>query len=778
MEKTESERIEESKNVIVTASILVTVGVAYILGYTGSCASTEELAFFPALGNAFMNLGNGQLFYMPSLLSFKYAIVSPLFGALCYFWLSNDYRKNQSAKRGTEEGTARFATKKEISEYNQECGEDPPVIVPTENRPIIEYDPEKDKQMYPQSFIMSQHLRRPCDLRRSAVIGNNNIMIVGGAGTGKSRFVMKPNLLQMNCSYVITDPSGEMIESIGSVLRDHGYKIKIFNISDMGHSNCYNPLAYIRDEAGVDMLIECLINNTTKGEGGGDNQFFVDAEKLLYSACIFYLKDYCNNVMQKTFSSIVKLINMSKVDENNPNAKSPLDRLFDAIPQDSLAATRYRAFKQAAGKTLKSIIISCVVRLRPFMTPQVVNLTNSDSLDLSQIGYEKTALFIITPQADRTYAFLASMLYSQLFETLYHEGEERKAKGLSEELPIPVRCMMDEFANIGEVPEFPSKLATMRKYNISATIVLQDIAQIEAMYEDNWKTLVGNCSTFIFLGTQEPNTLKYYSELLGNQTIRVKSENRSEGPRGSASKGFQASGRPLMTPDELMRMPKMDCIVFTQNKYPVYDKKYDYTQHPYYKWTGDADKQYSYLYKTMQVYDNTKRSRLTGILQAVSEAQRFRKIKEQPEIKRANDIVLDQNIEHTVRFDDETEKKIYESLLNQYMITGADNIKNGVCVISNIGSFPSAHIHRLARETSAFLAVPMLMIFSDDENGVRQCIGYGRTESDQNRLTAAMTNEIAEKIVRRKNDPFIMTAIPSSSFDDYVTSVRGAIDII
>ena len=350
-----------------------------------------------------------------------------------YFFMDADTERNMAYNKDQSAGSGGFMTEKDMKNYNDK---------------FISPEPPKDeKHKYDPSpnMIMSHNFRRPVNSRK--LIGNNNVLVEGAAGTGKSRFVIKPNILQLNCSYVITDPSGEMISATGTMLKEAGYEIKIFNISDMQHSNCYNPLHYIRNEAGVSMLVDCLIKNTTSEQSKSGDQFFTNAEKLLYCACIFYLKDHCTNVQAKNFPSIMTLINASKVNENNPNEASDLDKLFETVPRTSLAHKYYKAFKQASGKTLKSIIISCVTRLQPFLTPQVVNLTKKDTLELDKMGDRKTALFIITPQADRTYSFLASMLYSQAFETWYYIGEQQKANGGSEQLKVPVRCLMDEFAN-------------------------------------------------------------------------------------------------------------------------------------------------------------------------------------------------------------------------------------------------------------------------------------------------------------------------------------------
>ena len=444
MAVTEADRKANTKMMTLYISVVIGIIAGYFIAYGYGLSATENMTFSEGLQAAFGRITSGSIMVPLAFQSFLgFFFGGGIVGGAVYFLMSIDNEKRYHYNENEVAGTGGFMEKKDMAAYMQKYIEkDPPPI--TKGLPVP-FDPENDKKMYSQSIIMSRNFRRPMDSRK--LIGNNNVLIVGAAGTGKSRFLMKPNILQMNASYVITDPSGEMIYSLGRTLRDHGYKVKIFNISDMTHSNCYNPLSYIRDEAGVKMLIECLINNTSKGEAGGDNQFFVDAEQLLYSACIFYLKDFCGDDSRKNFAGVISMINASSVNEMDPNSKSPLDLLFENLPHSSLAWKYYKAFKQAAGKTLKSIIISCVTRLQPFLIPQVVNLTKTDDLHLERIGEEKTALFIITPQADRTFSFLASMLYHQLFETLYFMAEKQKAQTGDERLKVPVSCMMDEFAN-------------------------------------------------------------------------------------------------------------------------------------------------------------------------------------------------------------------------------------------------------------------------------------------------------------------------------------------
>lgn len=770
MAVTEADRKANIKTMSIYISVVIGVLGGYFISYGAGVALDENVNLGEGLGIAVNQVFSGQLL-MP--LNFG-AILGFLLGGgaiagIIYFLLSIDNQKRYHYNENEVAGTGGFMDKKDMASYTQKN-------IPKDPSPIKEglpaaYDPERDQEMYPQSIIMSKNFRRPMNSR--ALIGNNNVMIVGAAGTGKSRFLMKPNVLQMNASYVITDPSGEMIYSLGKPLKDHGYKIKIFNLSDMKHSNCYNPLSYIRDEAGVKMLIECLINNTTKGEVGGDNQFFVDAEQLLYSACIFYLKDFCYDDSKKNFAGVMSMINASSVNELDPNAKSPLDVLFDQLPKNSLAWKYYKAFKQAAGKTLKSIIISCVTRLQPFLIPQVVNLTKTDDLHLERMGEEKTALFIIIPQADHTYNFLSSMLYHQLFETLYFTAEKQKATTGDERLKIPVRCMMDEFANCGEVPDFPSRLATMRKYNISATIALQNISQIEAMYEDDWKTLVGNCSTVVFLGSQEPEVLKYFSEMLGKTTIRARSEGITTGQRSGANQNYQATAREVMTAEELGRLPSDECIVFTQNMRPVRDKKYVYEQHPYFDQTADADEENGFRYQEMSIYDNTKVGVIESMLKARSEAARYRKDEEEKrkpkdpgKMKTSGNAVNDLN---QVRLPEGEEDKLVKLFVEEAILQGAGQMSERVCII-RLDGIPTKYLVTLVEQVSVRLKKPAVIVFSDTADSPDQMIIGVGVDHDHEGLADSMKNELSKSVGVKKG--IIYTAIQKKDYEEYKKLLR------
>ena len=508
---------------------------------------------------------------------------------------------------------------------------------------------------------------------------NNNILVVGGSGSGKTRYMIKPNIMQANCSFVVTDPKGEILQSEGEMLKKHGYRIKVFNLTDMAHSNSYNPFEYIRDDLGVLMMINCLIKNTNNGQKGGGDPFWEKSETALLQALVFYLKDNPDIPKDsKNFTNVMKLLRAAEVNENDANAQSPLDKLFakvEARDPNSLAVKQYKTFKMGAGKTLKSILISCAVRLTVFNLQEIENLTKSDDLELGTIGDQKTALFVVIPAADDTYNFLVSMMYSQLFETLYYRAEtecsyeyyikegkdvlaiakkqergdkytEKYAKKLhsalkrapikqqkkkyiiramgyqkefytkadaenykkrlekakiekgSIRLPYPVRFLLDEFANIGQIPDFTKKLATMRQYEISCTIILQNLAQIKTMYKDDYESIIGNCDSFLFLGGQEMTTLEEINKKLGKETIINRGRNRSRsGKGGSSGQNDSQQASDLMAINELMTLPKDECILIINGLNPFHDKKYDLTTHPNFDETGDSSKGKKFDYK-------------------------------------------------------------------------------------------------------------------------------------------------------------------------------------
>lgn len=725
MALTENEKKQNTKWMNIYMGVIAGVILCYIFGYAGSLMDTEGRTLFTSVRGVWESVREGTFFFpitRGALIGMGFAI---LIAAFLIVLMQISSEQNYSYAKDAVSGTGGFMTKKQHDEYDKKYVDKKPYIDPISEVP--------DKKANP-NMILSDHFFR--NINDFETRKNNNIVVFGGAGTGKSRFVIKPNILQLNASFLITDPSGEILSSLGNVLKEDGYVIKIFNISDMNHSNQYNPLHYIRDEAGVLMLIDCLIKNTSdEGSASGDNKFFVDAERLLYAACIFFLRDEKKASKDMNFSTVFDMINKSNVDEmNSASTKSELDEMFDTIKnkENSLAWKYYSAFKQAAGRTLKAIIISCVVRLQYFQIPQVKRLTERDDMELDEVGNRKTALFVITPQADRTYSFLAAMLYSQFFEVQYYHGEERQREGESTRTKYHIRCLMDEFANIGEIPAFPAKISTMRKYNISVTIILQDKSQIEAMYEDEWKTITANCDSWIFLGSNEPETLKYIAEeKLGYQTITSKSRNTSLG-KGHSSRGFQQTKREVMTAEELGRLPVNECIVFTgagegsEGIRPVRDKKYDYTRHPLYKETGDGGgKERAFEYAKISLYDVKKTSeKALSTFDAMDIAVHVGGAMEEVSMDdltlQGMDAALD-NMEYSEDMIQFMFARITEIVARQIQ-SAQEGFGDHPMVlrITQVEAFPPRLLSELVRKVSVELNIPSLIIFADN-NGRRMC---------------------------------------------------------
>ena len=754
---TEEKRKQNTRFMLIYMSIITGIIGAYLGAYTGGLMTAKATDFGTGIRLTVSEISALQLMPPLNLGTAAGAVIGGLFfGGLVYFALKVDNDRNYTYKLDEIAGTGGFMTEKDFQEYEKK---------------YIEPEPKDPHQPSP-NMILGNRMKRPNDSRK--MIGNNNIAVVGGAGSGKSRFIIKPNLLTMNSSFVITDPSGEIINSLGKVLVEHGYKIKVFNISDMRHSNCYNPLEYIRNSEGVRMVIDCLINNTTDKNSKGGEQFWVDTERLLYSACIFYLLEHCHDKSKRNFASVTNMINMSMVNENDPYAKSPLDKIFESVPKSSLAWQYYKGFKQGAGKTMKSIIISCIARLQPFLTPQVISLTKMDEMELGKLGEEKTALFIIVPQADHTYDFLPSMLYSQLFETLYYKGEQQKAAGGSEALRVPVRCLMDEFANIGTIPAFPSKLSTMRKYNISATIMLQDISQLEAMYEDEWRTIMGNCSTYIFLGTQEPNTLKYFSEMLGKMTITSRSRSWNKGGKsgGGSGRNFQQTAREVMMGDEMARMDAKKEIVFVQNQRPMLDDKYKYENHPLYKLTGDGDPGQMFLYNQMPAYDNTRPLNINSLLRARAEAARVTSKNDVTDPEKAEDTKLRSGIEEAYNqmvIEKKADAKAFDFALNMGIREAMSEPGAAACIV--LKGIQTKRLPELASQISQITQKCPLAVFSD--LGTDNMVGAAVTGPDG---LGALQDDRLVAFDRLSDDSNIyMLAIRSRAYSEYKYAVMASV---
>ena len=416
---------------------------------------------------------------------------------------------------------------------------------------------------------------------------NKNILVIGGSGSGKTRFFCKPSLLQAHSSYVVTDPKGTLLPEIGSFLERKKYRIKCLNLINFKKSMRYNPLAYIRSEKDILKLVNALIMNT-KGEGEKSSEdFWVKAERLYYSALIGYIW-YEATEEEKNFITLLDLINGSEAREDDEEYQSPVDILFQQLEErepDHFAVKQYRKFKMAAGKTLKSILISCGARLAPFDIKELRDLMETDELELDTLGDSKTALFVILSDTDSTFNFVAALMYSQLFNLLCDKADDFYGG----RLPVHVRLILDEFANIGQIPNFDKLIATIRSREISASIILQSQSQLKTIYKDAADTIVGNCDSTLFLGGKEKSTLKEISELLGKETIDLYNQSENRGAQVSHGLSYQKLGKELMTQDELAVMDGGRCIFMLRGVRPFLSEKYDLTKHPNYKYTADAD---------------------------------------------------------------------------------------------------------------------------------------------------------------------------------------------
>lgn len=417
---------------------------------------------------------------------------------------------------------------------------------------------------------------------------NNNILVVGGSGTGKTRFVLKPNLMQMHSSYVITDPKGEILRDTGNMLERNGYKIRVLNLYELNKSNKYNPFNYIRSEKDILKLINNLIKNTNpSGSSGGSDPFWEKSETALLQSLFAFIWKYVDE-SEQNFGTVLRLLELIEVREEDESFKSEMDIIMNHYNEkdpNNFAYRQWLIFKQAGGKTAKSILISTGVRLSVFNISDLENLTSRDELELDKMGDEKIALFILISDSDSTLNFLASMLYQQLFEELYFQADFVNEGSLK----YQVRCLIDEFANIGQIPEFEKKLATMRSRGISSTIIIQNTAQLEALYKDHWKTIIGNCDTFLYLGGIEQSSHEYVSKLLGKGTIDNKTRGRTKGRQSSTNENFQRLGRELLMPDEVGALDNKKCILFFRGLSPYLSDKFPLEKHKRYKELFDED---------------------------------------------------------------------------------------------------------------------------------------------------------------------------------------------
>ena len=479
-------------------------------------------------------------------------------------WLAV-YLKGKNAKKyrhGMEYGSARWGTPKDIEPFMAPKFEDNIILTKTER------------------LMMSN---RPPDPKNAR---NKNVLVVGGSGSGKTRFWLKPNLLQCHSSYVVTDPKGTIVLECGNAMLKNGYKVKILNTINFPKSMHYNPFAYVHSEKDILKLVTTLMTNT-KGEGSGGDPFWEKSERLLLTALIAYLH-YEAPVEEQNFATLLEMLNTMQVLEDDEEYQNPVDLLFEELAKkkpNSFAGRQYKLYKLAAGKTAKSILISCGARLAPFDIQELRDLTMYDELQLDTLGDKKTALFLIMSDTDSTFNFLISMVYTQLFNLLCDKADDVYGG----KLPIHVRCLIDECANIGQIPNLEKLVATIRSREISACLVLQARSQLKAIYKDNADTIVGNMDSQIFLGGSEPTTLKDLSEMLGKETIDAFNTSDTRGNSPSYGTTFQKMGHELLSRDELAVLDGGKCILQLRGVRPFLSDKYDLTQHPNYKLTSDYD---------------------------------------------------------------------------------------------------------------------------------------------------------------------------------------------
>ena len=490
----------------------------------------------------------------------EYTIKSMLVCTLLYAaGIGIFYSSQKNYRRGEEHGSARWGDARQIcKKYSQ--------------------------KPYSQNILLTQNFRISLDTHKHRRC--LNILVVGGSGAGKSRGFALPNIMQCCCSMVITDPKAELLRKTGGLLEKKGYEVRVFDLINPNTSFCYNPFEYVHDDKDVLRLISNLIQNTTPKGSQSSDPFWEKSETALLQALMLYLLHEAPPEEQN-FAMIMEMLGSAQVKEEDEDYESPLDILFDRLEMrdpDSIAVKQYHIYKQAAGKTAKSILISVGVRLAAFNLPQIAKLTNTDELDLSSMGERKVALFCCIPDADTSLNYLVGMIYSQLFQTLYYMADRVHGGAL----PVPVNCIMDEFPNVSLPNEFEKILATCRSRSIYCSIIIQNMSQLKALFKDSWESLVGNCDEFLYLGGNEKETHKYVSELLGKETIDTNTYGQTKGKSGSYSTNFQQSGRELLQPDEVRMLDNQNALLFIRGERPILDAKYDLMKHPNIRYTEDG----------------------------------------------------------------------------------------------------------------------------------------------------------------------------------------------
>lgn len=495
--------------------------------------------------------------------------LSAYVGGIVLYWSSR-----QNLRPGEEHGSARWGSARELDRKYR----------------------DRDEEM---NVILTKHLRMSLDGRKH----RRNLLqiVVGGSGSGKTRYVVKPNLMLANTSFIVTDPKGEIVRAVAPLLLQKGYVVKVFDLIDPAHSDSYNPFRYIRKDSDVFRLISNLIQNTTPKNSSQNDPFWEKSETALDAALMLYLLHEAPP-WEQTMEMILTMIEYGAAKEDSDDYKSPLDLLFEALEEEQpehIALRQYRVFKQAAGKTAKSILVSAAVRLAAFTLPEIRGITDRDSLELEKLGERKQAVFCVIPDSnDNSLNFLVGMLYTQAFQELYYQADKVHAGPL----PVPVRLMFDEFANVALPDGYARLQATMRSRNIMATVILQNISQLKALFKDDWEGIIGNADTLLYLGGNEQSTHEYVSKLLGKETISITSSSQSKGRSGSYSRSTQQTGRELLTPDEVRMLDNNKALVFIRGERPVMDDKYELMRHPNISLTEDGGAA-PYLHSPHCMYD-------------------------------------------------------------------------------------------------------------------------------------------------------------------------------
>ena len=479
----------------------------------------------------------------------------------CYgLGISAYYSSKGNKRTGEEYGSAKWGTAMELNK---------------------KYKDMKNPQ---NNAILTQNIQIGLDGRKHR--RNLNMLVVGGSGSGKTRFFVKPNIMQCNCSYIVADPKGELLRATGRKNKKNGYVVKVLNLVDMSRSDGYNPLAYIHTDTDALKLVTNLIKNTTPKTAGNTDPFWDKSETALLQAFILYLK-YEAPISEQNFATVMYMIQNAAASENDESYKSPMDVIFEALEErepEHIAVKQYKVFKQAAGKTAKSILISTAVRLAAFNLSQFAAITNNDEMELDKLGEQKQAIFAVIPDNDSSFNYIVGMLYTQAFQELYYNADHKNGGRLK----IPVRVLMDEFANVALPDDFEKVLATCRSREISINIIIQNMVQLKALFKDSWENITGNCDTFLYLGGNEQGTHKYISELIGKATIDTKTRGITKGRNGSSSANYQNAGRELLTPDEVRMLDNEYAILFIRGERAVTDKKYNLMRHKNIKLTEDG----------------------------------------------------------------------------------------------------------------------------------------------------------------------------------------------